>query len=998
MASRFQSLLILFLEKQPGNLSSLSLLSSKEQEAYWKEIGEKVRQSNSKKSRFNSLKEILHHSIDTFPSSTVDFLGWNCTLRYEDLGRECVSLSRQLAPVLKSQEKPNEEAGLVAICAPPGPIQFLSVVSLIELGRPYLPIDPEYPLEQIQFLIQDSCVRSVILGKQERSVSEYIEICSDLSVMLVEVDLADSLSSSSQSLVSSTILLQPPLNETESLPPSGLAYLMYTSGSTGNPKGVCVEHHSVTNFCEWASEKYEICETDIVLMRSSFCFDVYVQEMWCSLFNGADLIVADQGTGRDLAKQIDIIVERKVTWLHTFPSMLTTWMQMNVNTQGGIKEKFIDSSLRLISCGGEILFEPAAEFVVNEIGIRLDNSYGLTESTVTTLNHTMVPHSLSSSDGIRGRREGSVPIGKDVSRSFHLILDQELRPVLPGVPGILHLAGECLAQGYWNKESQNVVSFFTSPSGFRLFSTGDLVYEDPLTRDVVCVGRRDRQVKRRGFRIELDEIEQQLAVLCHYQVALVAVTPSTSESLQILAFIETTNSDELQDWVQKLSSKIPMFMMPDHLYACPALPHLTSGKVNYEALKEEGYSRSLESFHFEAQAMGCSCPTNYTEAIVLKVWEDVLGTSYEGPPDVATSFFRCGGNSLLLVVALSQIASVCGVTLPLGWAHEHPTVRRWAEYIQLNHEKEGEKEEKESEEGHVDVAVSLPDCVIPIYVPKWQTLQWTHHTIFFLIHSGVGTALPYLSITPSFQKHFGNDVSVYGINNPLFFKKKNFECIPEMVAHYSSIIENVIGSDENCSLFLGGWSFGGILAMEIAAVLEKRGRNLAGVVMVDSLNLCALERKTRDTLYEMSEEWTFRGVVEPHHILQNDSERSQKMSREGMPLACLQHSYVSSAALTARHDLPVGPSRCPILLLRATDESLSTLVAPLPPDVAQRLFGLKEEEDYGWKRTPRWSDQLPLSNISVKEIEGEHNSLFDREFSEGTGNAICEFICQVMGW
>ncbi len=408
------------------------------------------------------------------------------SLSYAEFDARVNRLARYLISVGVGPES------LVALAMARSVDLVVGMYAVVKAGGGYVPVDPSHPADRTGYILETAAPVAVLTSSVDRFVAP-------AGVRVTEIDSLD-LEGVSDARVTDEERLSP-------LRSSNTAYVIFTSGSTGRPKGVAVTHRAVANQLLWKRDAYSIDGSDAVLLKTAATFDLSVWEFWSALMSGARLVIAAPDGHKDPDYLLLVLREQKVTTLHTVPSMLE--MLMSAASGGPLS-----ASLRRVLAIGEAL--PAATvraFVTNNTAA-LVNLYGPTEAAVS-----VTAHAVSDRDVV------SVPIGRPQWNTRVFVLDERLMPTAPGVTGELYLAGAQLARGYHGRAELTAERFVANPfraSGERMYRTGDLVTwsEDG---ELEYVGRADFQVKVRGFRIELAEIEAAAAAdPAVSQVAVVA--------------------------------------------------------------------------------------------------------------------------------------------------------------------------------------------------------------------------------------------------------------------------------------------------------------------------------------------------------------------------------------------------------------------------------------------------------------------------------------------
>ncbi|HEX3526199.1 MAG TPA: amino acid adenylation domain-containing protein [Thermoanaerobaculia bacterium] len=515
---------------------------------------------------------------------------------------------------------------LVGICAERSLELVVGLLGILQAGAAYVPIDPGYPAERQAYMLADSAV-SVLLTQ------------SALNARRPETQARDE-------------TIEPAA--APRVPADSLAYMIYTSGSTGRPKGAMNSHRAVRNRLLWMQEAFGLSAGDRVLQKTPFSFDVSVWEFFWPLLVGARLVVAKPGGHQDPDYLADLIVREGITTLHFVPSMLRAFLEVDPETRGGDR----CSSLRRVVCSGEALPADLEQLFWARSGAELHNLYGPTEAAVDV---TWWPCE-------RGSRAAAVPIGRPIANTAVRLLDRRLRPVPAGVPGELCIGGVQPARGYWRRAGLTAERFIPDAwgePGSRLYKTGDLCRWRP-DGAVEYLGRIDHQVKIRGLRVELGEIEAALREHPDVREAAVALH-GTGSGAALVAYlvaypVPATVLPAPAELRRFLLQRLPEALIPAVFQEIAELPLSPSGKVDRKALPEPDAPRG--------GGVGDPGPRSPLAEIVAAVWAEVLGVDDVGAAD---DFFALGGHSLKATQVVSRLRAALGIELPLRALFEAPT-------------------------------------------------------------------------------------------------------------------------------------------------------------------------------------------------------------------------------------------------------------------------------------------------------------------------------------
>ncbi|MGC4948712.1 amino acid adenylation domain-containing protein [Streptomyces sp. DT224] len=498
---------------------------------------------------------------------------------------------------------------VVAVGAERSPELVAALLAVLRTGACYTPLDTEYPPERLAFMLDDSGAR-VLLTQRSIPVPEDCRA----AVLFLEDDDPHRGSAPTASLSTPA--------------PDDPAYLIYTSGSTGRPKGVPNTHRAIVNRLLWMQRSYPIGPEDSVLQKTPAGFDVSVWEFFWPLMTGARLVLARPGGQKDAAYLTELIRSAPVTVAHFVPSMLPLFLA----EEGAGR----CTALRRVVCSGETLPPDTARAFHEALpGCSLANLYGPTEAAVDV--------SAWECEG----PSDAVPIGFPVDNIRLYVLDRALRPVPPGAPGEIHIAGTGVALGYHRRPGLTACRFVPDPygpPGSRLYRTGDLGRRRP-DGALEHLGRIDQQVKLRGLRIEPGEIESALRALPPVTEAAVVVREDTPGDKRLAAYLVTAAEEpapDPQELRTALKQVLPDYMVPASFTVLPALPLTPNGKLDRRALPAPQIHRTSGA---------ASAPGTPAERVLATVWADVLGLDEVG---VDEDFFDLGGHSLLATQVVAR--------------------------------------------------------------------------------------------------------------------------------------------------------------------------------------------------------------------------------------------------------------------------------------------------------------------------------------------------------
>jgi len=630
LAVRYQNLMKTITDKPHQKIAEISLLSKKE---YTKTILD-WNQTSQEYDKNQSFVDLFEKQVKECSDITA-IQSKDCKLTYLELNTK----ANQLATLLV--KRGIEPETIVGISLDRSPEMIISLLAILKAGGAYLPLDPDYPKDRLEYMIKDSRVPFVITSKKHQSVYSNI----DTNILYLD-DLNDEISSF----------------QIENLPkrikPNNLAYIIYTSGSTGKPKGVQLEHASLMNLVVTQNQVFTLNQNDNVLLFSSLNFDASIFAITSAFCSGATLHIAqrEQLLGDGLTQYLN---DSLISWVLLPPSIASTLTSKEL------------PKLKTLVVGGEACGQSFAREWSQ--GRTLINAYGPTESTVWATSCVL---------------DGDIPppIGKPVSNTQTYILDSNLKPLPIGVPGELHIGGDSLARGYLNQPELTAEKFIPNPfdevASSRLYKSGDLARYLP-DGNIEFLGRLDHQIKIRGFRVELGEIESTL--LTHPSVENVLVIArndmtGTPDGVPLLAAYIITKDEKLQVFELKalLKEQLPDYMVPSGFVLLDAFPLTPNEKIDRKVLP-------IPELGSGNKAGKQQLPRSEIEKIIAGIWQEVLNLK-----DVSTdeNFFDLGGHSLLLAQVHSKFPQNLKNKISMVDLFKYPTIHTLTHYLEIDEEEE----------------------------------------------------------------------------------------------------------------------------------------------------------------------------------------------------------------------------------------------------------------------------------------------------------------------
>ncbi len=645
MAGHFEVLLKGIVADPETKVSRLPLLTEVERHQLLVEWNDTATAYPSNKCIHQLFEEQVERTPDAIAVMFEDH-----QLTYTELN----SRSNQLAHYLIAYGVGPEQ--LVGICFERSVHLVVGLLGILKAGGAYLPVDPAYPKDRISYMLKDAS--PVMVLTQSGILPDALECTAEL----VELD-------SQWPAIAKHTDGNPDPNKS-GLTSNHLAYVIYTSGSTGQPKGVMNEHRGISNYLHYRQRMYCLSESDTVLQKTPFSFDVSVWEIFWPLMSGARLVVASPGGHQDLDYLSELIEKVSVTTIHFVPSMLSVFLDY--------ANLAACSSLRHISCSGGVLSVELQQRCLQLLPhSKLHNLYGPTEAAVDVTSEQCFP-------------DHAATIGRPISNTSIYVLDQQDQPVPVGVAGEIYIGGANVARGYYNNLELSAEKFiqdrFCEDPAARLYKTGDLGRWLSDGR-IEYLGRNDFQVKIRGFRVELGEIESVLRSYSGVSDVVVVMAGEETDHLFVayLVCVDGLSTTQLRDFV---STQLPDYMVPSIFTRLDAIPLTANGKVDRRALPLPDIQQLTSAGYVAAQTE--------TEVVLTSIWSELLVVGQIGIHD---NFFELGGHSLMVMQIVSRIRAAFGFEVSIGTIFEHPTIELLAkemEHLKLD------IENKQSAYGNVD--------------------------------------------------------------------------------------------------------------------------------------------------------------------------------------------------------------------------------------------------------------------------------------------------------
>jgi surfactin family lipopeptide synthetase A len=653
---------------------------------------------------------------------------------------------------------------------------LVGILGILKAGGAYVPLDPTYPHERLHAIVAETQL-SVILTQQlllDSPLERLRQRLPPRQAQIVVLDAAEPMwaRQSTDNLASNSGSMN-------------LAYVMYTSGSTGQAKGVSVIHRGVVRLVK-VTDYASFTANDVSIHLAPISFDASTLEIWSALLNGGKLVIFPPHQ-LTLAELGQIINRHQVS---------TMWLTAGLFHEIVDRQIEILAPLRQLLAGGDVLSPlHVQKFLDRFPTCQLINGYGPTENTVFTTCYRVTAPLLPGT---------SIPIGRPIANTQVYILDEYHQPVPDGVAGELYTGGDGITRGYFNRPELTAAKFIPDPfnrdPAARLYRTGDLARYRP-DGNIEFLGRIDHQVKINGFRIELGEIETVLSQHPEIAQITVIVREDRPGDKRLVAYYVATDPnlpptvDRLRDFI---AHKVPSFMVPGVFVRLAALPMTANSKIDRRSLPVPDSLLSERKDTFVA-------PRNETEIQLAEIWRKALGLNSISMRD---NFFELGGNSLIAVRLFADIEKIWGRNLPLATLFQAQTIEVLATIM------------------HQKALVAPWSSLVPIQ-PKGDKPP------LFCIHPIGGNVLEYYPLA----NYLGDERPIYGLQSQgLDGKQQPFDRVEKMASHY---VNYMLAIQPEGAYSLLGYSFGGLIAFEIAQQLHDRGKQVTflGLVDLNSPNL-----------------------------------------------------------------------------------------------------------------------------------------------------------------
>ena len=845
--------------------------------------------------------ELFAAQVDRTPDA-VAVVFEDQSLTYRQLDRR----ANRLAHHLRSLDVGAET--VVGLCVERSLEMIVGLWGILKAGGAYLPLDPSYPPERLAFMIEDAQTPVVLTQEalQERLPAD------DVAVVCLDSDWEQ---------IAQASTTRPAVNVT----PEDLAYVIYTSGSTGKPKGTLLEHRGLTNFATGWQELTGLDTESRVLQFLSYGFDGSFTDFFPTPLVGATLHLVPEELRLQPVALARYMQDQGITHVNMTPSMLS------------VLPNEAYPALKTVVVGGEVC---PRELVARWLpGPRFINAYGPTEATVAASYYALneLPETLD-----------VIPIGRPLSNVRLYVLDAQGRPLPVGVPGELVIGGVGVARGYLNRPNLTAKHFvpdpFSDEPGARMYHTGDRArYQE--NGDLEFLGRMDQQVKLRGFRVELGEIEAVLTELPEIQQAAVTVHGANAGREQLVAYVvpaaeEPSEIPDLQAW---LGENLPAYMMPSTTVTLDTLPLTPSGKIDRRALPEPDVAASSAR---ETTVR----PRDALELQLTRIWEEILDIH---PVGVKDDFFELGGHSLLAMRLIAVLQEELDVNVPIMSLFQEPTIEQLASAI------------RQQDEG------ATTSSVVPIQ-PEGDNPP------LFFIHPSGGSVHWYADLA----HHLGKDWPFYGIQaRGLQGDDEIHTRVEEMASYYIKAIKSV---QPNGPYFLGSWSMGVVIAFEIAQQLKAMDDDVKLLALLDQGPVLPKEEPEDEAAYLID---TFGKHVPL------DVEALRQLDAD----AQIAHVWKKAREVDWIYPDVTLPQFSHFVRMLQTQTDAWRAYVPRPYPGRITLFRARRQSDHAPDSPDMGWSELALDGVEVIQTPGDHLSMIHNPRARILARKLGRVLTQING-
>lgn len=884
--------------------------------------------------------DLFEHQAALWPERCA--LVWNeGRMSYGELARRVESLAVQLRAMGATRNK------VVALALERSPEMVIAVLAIGRAGAAFLPLDPQAPVARLAGILIDSGALALLLDP--RAPQELLGLHS--RCLQVSLD-ATAQKQGAQDSTERGLVEPAALWSWAKAGADDLAYVLFTSGTSGRPKGVMIEHGALSRRLAWLSKAWAIQAEDRSAQGTQLSFDPALIELLLPLTQGASIALPPPGRLHP-QRLAEFILRHGATFSafvpSSLPGLLAAW-------RGRTEEPGAPTlKLRVACCGGDVLTPALADRFMRETGAQLYNVYGPTEATIFASawpcqSLLASPEVLATSESKLQMPGGSpaapahadLPIGRPVDDTRIYVLGPQMQVLPHGVVGDIYIGGGALARGYLGRPDLDEQYFLPDPfqTGLagpaqqaRLYRSGDRGWFDMAGR-LHFSGRADRQIKLRGYRIELAEVEAACLTLGGVSQAVVQLLRPAGQPPALHAWLGGSALDPVA--IQAgLRSLLPDYMRPSRLVCLETLPLNSHGKIDLAALP------SADSARTPGASSGPQAPSNALEHTLFALWQQALSPAAENglnpPPKlfgVHDNFFDLGGDSLAALSILGSMEERLGRTLPLQLMADHPTIAELAQALNLPTSRP--EVLRPLDGGLAGLASSLDDLEETGHQPR---------PVIYLAASGFGDILRLQNLAAALQ----GEAELFMLQAPL-------EPPPATMKEFASLYADAIEAQPPHAgrpVFLAGFSVGGVSALETARELQRRGHPPLGLMLLDTIH--------PDAVFGGTASWRTLGwLVRKLHM--------QELSMNGRRLSAMfsDPGLISQVMALRGHQCQAFDG--PVLLIKSSGLAV-------------------------WNRLlfQAWHRMMPRQ-LSTRTVTGLHGSIFEPGHAQDLADTMRHFM------
>jgi hybrid polyketide synthase/nonribosomal peptide synthetase FtdB len=758
MAGHFLMLVEQAIAQPTEAVSNYHLLTAEEQQVMLNQWSGASDQNREQGSAFvHERIQAFAHRIGEHPAvQMTDDEGHSETLSYAELNARANQIAHYLL------EQGVSQGSVVGLYLEKSPTLIVSLFACLKIGATFLVLDSEQPTERLNHMIQVGAVQCLLKAKAE----------TDTTTLNASAYSLDTIEAEKYSSADLSIAVDGQQG----------AYIVFTSGSTGYPKGVLVTHNNIASIATAWQTQYSLEQTKVHLQMANTSFDVFCGDWIRALTNGKTLQLCPRNTLLNMPLLLQTLEQNQVDFAEFVPTVLRKLISY-------LQQKGKTLAMHTIVVASERWTVEDYQRLRGFTNARIINSYGTSETTIDSTYFEVNPQSI----GMATDLSDGIPIGKPFSNNRIYVLDNALNPVPIGVIGELYIGGDGVSLGYVNDSEQTQQAFiehaFANQPSQRLYKTGDLVKWDE-NGVLHFEGREDKQVKIRGHRIELSEIENVLLSCPGIRQAVVIIQNNAAQEPSLSAYYEVHDGDsvDVNTLRHALAERLPIYMMPAFFQRIDKLPELNNGKINLNGLPKPQWSKTQAEFH---------APKTLYETKMAEIWAKMLGVQSVGLYD---DFFELGGNSLYLIELMVQIQEAFNIQITVNQLFKLSTLLGMSKTVE-------------------EVVTGKIDGALPYMIYNSSPNTEGGKFLFSFPPAG-GYSIVYQTLAESMPK-----------TQLVSF---NYLTAADKISQY---VGHILTLQPQGPYQLFGYSLGGNLAFEVAKELERQGHTVDNVIIMDSYRI-----------------------------------------------------------------------------------------------------------------------------------------------------------------